>query len=340
MRGLALRWFSSFLSGRRQATVVDDAISEFSLLYAGVPQGAILSPLLFSVYMNDIYTSRPGKINLFADDTSIYVTAKTEDLLCCRLQTAVDVTNSWFQKWLLTVNSAKSAVLVFRSQKMSPVRTVIYVDGHVLPQVTTHKHLGLVLGQFLTWTDHTDYIVNKVYQRLGLLRRLRGQLSGVILCDLYVTCVRPVIEYASVVWSGMAKFNELRLERANRRAARLITGISRAENCPSEILLALAGLQALSKRRRFFQALLVARFNSMSLPDHVIDGLCHWLNDSADDQQKRYPTRQANTLQLPRARKNVLQRSPFYSSFSLWNTLPPLLRSHTSATQLKDFFLS
>ena len=114
VKGSAFEWFSSFLSGRCQATLVDGSLSEFSPLHAGVPQGAILSPLLFSVYMNDI-PSPERSTNLFADDTSAFVISKTTSDLSTRLQRRIDVIGEWFHSWLLSVNTAKSAIMVFRS---------------------------------------------------------------------------------------------------------------------------------------------------------------------------------------------------------------------------------
>ena len=102
--GSAYRWFSSFLAGRRQATVVEGCQSPFLALHAGVPQGAILGPLLFSVYMNDI-PSPNLTTNLFADDTSVYALGESVQDLVPRLQASVNGVCSWLKKWLLSVNS-------------------------------------------------------------------------------------------------------------------------------------------------------------------------------------------------------------------------------------------
>ncbi len=339
VRGQALKWFLSFLSNRRQSTLVEDMVSSFASVHAGVPQGAILSPLLFSLYLNDMCSSAQGKVNLFADDTSLYVTSRSIQSLCSSLQSAVNSTSAWFEKWLLTVNSGKSAVLVLRSTKMTPIVATIYVGGNVLQQATSHRHLGLVFNETLTWTNHVDHIVKKSSQRLGLLHRLRGQLSGAITRDLFFTCVRPLIEYASIAWSGMFNHDVTRLNRVNRRAARLISGISRSENIPGDIVLARAGLQPLHQRRRLAQTLFVYKVQNDLLPDHLKLNLSHWFV-SEKPEPSRYPSRRGHTLELPRANKSVLQRSPFYSAFSLWNTLPDHLRSKPSPKLLKDFFSS
>ena len=114
IQGPALSWLTSFVSGRRQRVEVGSAVSTPVCLEAGVPQGAILSPLLFLVYMNDIShaTSTNASVNLFADDTSLFVSAKTPASLQSRLQAAVTDLGVWFGKWALSINQAKSALLI------------------------------------------------------------------------------------------------------------------------------------------------------------------------------------------------------------------------------------
>ncbi len=150
-----------------------------------------LSPFLFSLYLNDMCSSAQGNVNLFADDPSLYVISRSTQSLCSSLQSAVSFTSAWFEKWLLTVNYGKSAVLVLRLTKMTQRVATVYISGNVLHQVTSHRHLGLVVNETLTWTNHVDHIIKKSSQRLGLLNRLRGQLSGAIIRAIFITCVRP-----------------------------------------------------------------------------------------------------------------------------------------------------
>ena len=154
--------------------------------------------------MNDICTAVSDNINLFADDTSLYVTDQSAALLPDTLQRAIDGVSTWFSTWLLSVNTLKSAVMVLRSAKMPPVPLDVSIDGQMLPQVSTLHHLGLVVDENLTWSAHVQSVTAKVSQRLGLLWRLRNRLSGLVLRELYTTCIRPVIEHSSVVWSSIS----------------------------------------------------------------------------------------------------------------------------------------
>ena len=112
MRGKALAWFESFLRNRQQRTFVGRHISSSSYLHAGVPQRAILSPLLFSLYMNDVVQATGEDVNMFADDTSVCAYDKSVAGLQMKLQLAVDTLAAWFGSWALTINRQKSQNLL------------------------------------------------------------------------------------------------------------------------------------------------------------------------------------------------------------------------------------
>ena len=204
-----------------------DGISERQLsltnkLHAGVPQGAILSPLLFCVFMNDMPCRE--STNLFADDTSSYVIESNAAKLEEKLQLRTTNICIWFSKWLLSVNTEKSAIIVFRSRRMLPVYVQVFIDKNIIPQVSSHRHLGLILHDCLSWDCHIDHVVLKASAKLGFLRRIANRLDSLVIRDLYMYCILPAAEYAShgEVWSGLSTTDTIRLEKLNRRAARLI----------------------------------------------------------------------------------------------------------------------
>ena len=333
VHGPALEWFKSYLCGRQQRTRVAHAVSAVSPLGAGVPQGAILSPLLFIVYVNDIFESTSASVNLFADDTSSFVSDSSRSRLCVRLQEVVDQLSNWFDKWLLSVNVEKSAILVLRSPRSDPVDLHIELHGSRIPQVSTHRHLGVTLNNSLTWCDHTQAVIKKTAQRIGLLRRYRKRLPPLAIRQVYCSSIRPVLEYASVVWSGIAKACADQLESIQRRAARLISGILPSSHLPHPVILARAGLPTLSSRRHVEQVVFAHKFVHGSLPNHLLDCLGHWTKT----KPSRCATlRHATSIRLPRPKKAVLQRSPLYLSLSSWNALSLDLKESPSSTSLRS----
>ena len=227
IRGSAFAWMKSFLTSRRQITTVEGCTSAPAEIGAGVPQGAIISPLLFSVYVNDISSATPANnINLFADDTSAYVSSQAPSVLNSDQQTTADSLSSWFSRWHLSVHPAKTVCMVLRSTGMPPCQLNIKINGNHIAQVTRHRHLGVTFNERLSWKDHVHDVLKKSAKKIGLLRRLGRQLSSTVVRDLYAFSIRPGIEYGSIVWSGLSSSDAARLERLNRSAARLITKTS------------------------------------------------------------------------------------------------------------------
>ena len=335
VRGSAFDWFKNYLSGRSQCTDVEGHTSPFSDIAAGVPQGAILSPLLFLIYVNDLPSHAcSSEINLFADDTSASVRAKSPSVPSDKLQSAVVECADWFERWHLSVNHQKSELLVIRSRNTKPVPINLCLDRVVIPQVSTRKHLGLQLNEFLSWSPHVRYISTGACRKLGLLRRLRKRLSPLIVQQLYCSSVRPTMEYASLAWCGLSNRDADVLERVQRRAARLVTGIRPSSDIPNSILLARAGLQPLSTRRHIEQAVFAFRFVlGSSLPHHLHLGLSHWLTAKPAAASR---LRNAGDIRLPRPHKNILKTSPLYLSLSLWNSLSPEARASKSPRGLKS----
>ena len=219
------------------------------LLLAGVPQGGILSPLFFSIYINDVVQCADAEFNLFADDMSVYVCDKLPATLQSKLQAVVDKLSAWFNSWAIGINHKKSALMVLSTKRSVPLLDV-KLDGVSLPQVSSHKHLGLVFSNRLSWSENTSYIIAKASKKIGLLRRLRSRLPHLVLRSLYLTCVRPTLEYAGSAWIGIGSQDVLCPVRTQRAAARLITGSSLKDKLPSDLLLARAGLDTLSLRRK------------------------------------------------------------------------------------------
>ena len=125
--------------------------------------------------------------------------------------------------------------------------------------MTQHCHLGVIFNDTLSWKDHVHKIVLQSARKIGLLRRLGRHLSPTVLCDIYLFCIRPGVEYSSVVWSGLSSSDAVRLERNNRSAARLILKTSRKEDISHELLLSRAGLSTLEARRNVAQCAVVRK---------------------------------------------------------------------------------
>ena len=180
------------------------------------------------------------------------------------------------------------------------------------------QSVRLGTAESLSWTRHTDNIVHAASTKIGLLRRLRKRLSPLIIRQLYLTCIRPSLEYANVAWCGLTKRDQERLEKCNRSAARLITQTMPSSDIPHDILLARAGIPTLLSRRQVAQVKLAFTATRGLLPAHLQATFSSWtVPSSSHAMAPRNPC-----IRLPRPRKDTQRKSPFYSTFSLWNSLP------------------
>ena len=154
----------------------------------------------------------------------------------------------------------------------------ISLDGTSIHQTATHKHLGVTFNSRLTWSENTDCIVKKASKKIGLLRRIRRRVPSLVIRSMYLTCIRPVLEYACGSWGGLPERNTQRLERVQRSAARLIAGVSVTDHLPHDILLARAGLETLARRRDMILVAPVYRLTRQtpSGPRHLCEAFDRW----------------------------------------------------------------
>ena len=154
----------------------------------------------------------------------------------------------------------------------------------------------------------------------------------------YCISIRPSLEYASTVWSGLSSVDASWLERLQCRAARLFTKSSdlQSSSLDHKLLLARAGLSSLSERRKAEQAVFAFKFRSGSLPMHIMDAFDHWLSKP----QRSATLRSSSFFRLPRARKSCLKHSPLYLSLSTWNSLPLSAHNSLSSSALKPLLLA
>ena len=167
-----LEWFHSYLSSRYQKTVIGQASSTSRKVSVGVPQGSILGPLLFAIYINDLpKVLRNTTVTLFADDTALYCSSQSARDLQTMLNQDLDRLAQWLYEHKLTLNVSKSKfMLIGGPRKLNTLEEfTLTIKEKELDRVNSYKYLGVIINENLSWTDHVDYIKNKVSQRLGVL---------------------------------------------------------------------------------------------------------------------------------------------------------------------------
>ena len=214
--GLALDWFSSYLTGRKQYVEVDGVKSGLLPLSTGVPQGSILGPLLFLIYMNDIPNANEDfKYILYADDTTLFSTIQV------LATTPFDVNNQLTQiyDWLavnkLSLNIKKTKYIVFHAinKDIDGLIPELKINDIIIERVENFNFLGLIFNEHMFWKHHINTIANKLIKLSGILNKLKRFLPGYILRTLYFSMVQSRLLYGILAWG----FDHQRLVKIQKR---------------------------------------------------------------------------------------------------------------------------
>ena len=223
IRSNVLRWVHAFLSNRSQSVVVGGEESDSVPVCSGVPQGSVLGPILFLIYINDLPDTITSTVRLFADDTALYLTIEGEND-SANLQHDLDKLSVWERNWDMEFNPSKCQVIqVTGSRSRKPVSANYCLHGQILETVTCAKYLGVDISSDLSWRSHIDRITGKATKTLNFVRRnIKTKHPGVREMA-YNTLVRPQLEYAAAVWDPHTKDKSYQVEKVQRRAARWVS---------------------------------------------------------------------------------------------------------------------
>ena len=226
--GKMFTWIQSYLCKRSARVKVDGETSNLVKIREGVPQGGVISPTLFLVFIDDITESMNTHISraLHADDLAIWTAAEHVSTASVRIQEALDSISSWAQEWFVQINHKKTEATCF---SLSPKEEEfsLKVNGEKVQKQDNPTYLGVKLDRKLTWNPHIADMENKSIKKLAIMRKLAGTKWGAnqkVLKQVYTGAVRPHLEYASSSWATAAKTSTLKLDKVQNAGLRLITG--------------------------------------------------------------------------------------------------------------------
>lgn len=266
--GLMFQWICQYLNNRQARVHVNGSYSRKRILKHGVPQGGVLSPTLFLVFINDIVKELPRNVYgaIYADDMAIWCTEEYISTARYRIQEALTKIESWTKKWLIKINETKTTHTIF-SLSTKNQKVTLELDGHPLPVEDNPTYLGVKFDRRLTWKPQIERAEIRAKKRLGLMKKLAGTTWGAdtrTLKSLYVGRVRPVLEYGMAAWSTAAKSNLGKVNRIQNQATRIITGAMKST--PIQQLETITGLESLESRQDTKLLTQAAKFKR--LPDH------------------------------------------------------------------------
>lgn len=246
-----IRFFETFLTDRKLKVKIDNSFSSVSInAYSGIPQGTHIGPLLFLIFINDLTLAfKHSKCLLFADDLKLYFPIR--DISDCeKLQTDLDTLSKWCYENFININISKCCFVSY-THVINPIYFNYSISGQQLERVTKVKDLGVIFDAKLTFAFHIDYIVSRAYSMLGFIRRNSSDFKDAYtLKSLYVSLVRSILEYCSIVWNPCYSGPSNRIERIQKLFTKTALKLIWPGVLPSyEARRKLLGMQSLADRR-------------------------------------------------------------------------------------------
>ena len=225
VQGEVAAWILAFLSGRTQRVVVDGSMSDSADVISGVPQGTVLGPLLFLLFIYDLpQVVDPGtQVRLFADDCLIYRTIKNiQDQI--QLQKDFDALQLWGDLWGMKFNASKCVILSATSME-NPLTKFYELNNTVLEHVDSATYLGILIHKSLSFSEHVNNTAKKCRSRLGFLRRNLKKCPQGLKQTAYLSLVRSTTEYGATIWDPHLEKDKDLLEKIQSRAVRWVCGV-------------------------------------------------------------------------------------------------------------------
>ena len=316
VRGNVLKWFYSYLDNRVQYVSVNNISSAIKHIPVGIPQGSVLGPLLFLLYVNDIqFASNILNSIIFADDTNLFASGDNIDVLCTTVNEELKNIDAWFVANKLKLNIDKTCWMLFqpKNKNIDTSLIEICIDQHVISFVHSVKFLGVIIDEKLNWKEHIDHVSCKIAKAVGAINRIKTIVPYNVLVSLYNTMILPHISYCNIVWGNCAKTHLNRILVLQKRAIRIIFN-----------------LQPLSHTAPYFRkmnCLTIFNIHKQQIAIFMFSYCHNYLPKFLDDcfivnrSIIKYETRQSNNLYMPNFIYEFSRSTITYAGPKIWNEL-------------------
>ena len=323
IEGNTNQWVRAFLENRTQQVILDGTTSKSAPVLSGVPQGSVLGPLLFLLFINDLpdCISAGATARLFADDCVLYRTIKSEEDASL-LQQDLNHLQQWETDWQMAFHPQKCQV-VHVTNKKKIIKKPYIIHNHILEEVDSAKYLGVHIHKNLSWNHHINSITNKANSTRAFLQRNIYQCPRKTKELCYITLVRPIVECSSIIWDPLTSSNIRKLEMVQRRYARFVFGDYRTTSSVTEMVNQLQWT-TLQERRAQAKAVMMFRIvnNFVDVPHTYLTPTVALRGHSMK-------------YLVPFTRTSVYRQSFFPDGIRIWNSLPQELVNCTSTTSFK-----
>ena len=346
VRDTSLLWFKSYLKNRKQYVYVNGESSSLEILTCGVPQGSVLGPLLFLIYINDLPNiSKSLEFFLFADDTNIYFENASLKTLERTINTELKKLSNWLIINRLSLNLSKTNFVIFHPyNKKVPYNVTLVINRKAINESQQIKYLGIIIDSSLSWKGHIDKVCSSFHKAIGMIYKIRPFVKQNILVMLYYSLIYPHLIYAIEVWGNSCSTFINRIFILQKRVVRAILmkdkrndDFSFPPSDPMFIELKIMKIQNIYRSKLLL-------FVFKSIYNVLPNSFCNWFHwvDSIHNYQTRFSHR---NLYLPRVRTlHYGLKSIKYEGPKSWNNLPHDLKSLSEifvfSKKLKEFLIT
>ena len=224
IRGKLFNWFKSYLTNRTQYVQYGNSKSETKTITHGVPQGSILGPLLFILYVNDFSRASDLLFSiLFADDTTVLIEGHEYRKLIETLNEELCKVDKWLQANKLTLNIRKTHYMLFHRVRLKREQLNIYFRRETIFRVNSTKFLGVIIDDKLKWTAHIQYIKNKLSKSIGIMYKCRYYFDKETMRNLYFSFIYPYLTYCVEIWGNACNIHLDPIVKLQKKCIRTIT---------------------------------------------------------------------------------------------------------------------
>lgn len=323
-RDFTLKWFESYLSNRKQVVILKNCNgvkSESDDITLGIPQGSVIGPILFLVYINDILeiTENINYCNIvtYADDTNLLIKAKNMPELLDRSREIIDNANIWFNKNQLILNKTKTKIIFFQTKRTNIQESDIILtdDTHLTPENNV-KFLGLYLDKNLSWSLHVKHVVQKISRSVYNLRILKRYLDFKTLKSVYHAIFESNIRYGMVIYGSTNELHKIFL--VQKTVLRVMLGMKIGESCRNKF----KENNILTVTAILIQECTLFFFKNKNL-------------FNIDKPQIVYNTRHSD-YNYPVHRLKLTELGPYYYCLKLFNNLPDYMKQIDNIVPFKN----